>query len=711
MAAKLWPLLRSFLIAIIAFGAMLVLTHLPLFSLLQLKGLDFLFLLRGRLSPPPELVIVAIDEPSFAEIAKQWPWPRSVHARLIEQLNKAGARVIGFDVLFSEPSDDPAEDQALERAIRETGNVVLVSDRAVIDDPLFRYMTPVDPIPGFKETAEVGVTTLRIDPDGTVRRARLLTPDDLPSFPVQIARRYLAHRTDQERGIQPLKWRKWAQVELSKVVLINHLGPPRTVKTVSYYQALEYEHMLPRGIFTDKIVLVGRSLETVPEPQRISPDTFLTPFSLSAEGPTSGVEIQATIVHNLLQGDFIVELGEPVRFALLILLALLGSLMLSGLRPLSGLVVTVVLATLVFVMAFMAFSKAGVWLPVLLATVTLGLIYGGHLVVRVLVAERERRQALEEMNQSLEEKVAERTEALSAANRELSARHQQLEEAYQELAKTEEQLIQSEKMASLGLLVAGVAHELNNPVSFVHNNLELIEEYVERLTRVIEAYEVVDISSGPASRRLEELKKQLKLDVTLNTLDELITSCKQGTERVKKIVMDLRTFSRTDDIGPMPVDLHQGIDSTLYLLEREYRDRITVHREYGDLPKVECYPGQVNQVLMNLLQNAAQAITGKGEVWIKTTTEGEWVTVTIRDNGSGIPEKDLPRIFDPFFTTKPVGQGTGLGLSITYGIIQKHGGRIRVKSEVNAGTEFIVELPVRLLGERYEALRASHRRR
>ncbi len=709
MAAKLWPVLRGFLIAIIAFGAMLVLTHLPLFPLLQLKGLDLLFLLRGRLSPPSAIVIVAIDEPSFTEISKQWPWPRSVHARLIEQLNKAGAKIIGFDVLFAERSD-PAEDQALERAIREAGNIVLVSDRAVIDDPLFRHTIRVDPIPAFKEAAEVGVTTHRIDPDGTVRWARLLTPD-LPSFSVQIARRYLAHRTGQERSIQLSEWRKWGEVELSKEVLINHLGPPRTVKTVSYYQALEYEQMLPPGIFANKIVLVGRSLETVPEPQRISPDTFLTPFSLIAGGPTSGVEIQATIVHNLLQGNFIVELGVPVRFTLLMLLALLGSLTLLRLRPVSGLVATVVLATLVFVIAFVAFSKAGVWLPALPGMVELGLVYVGHLMAWTYVAERERRQMLEEMNRSLEEKVAERTEALSAAHRELSERHQQLEEAYQELAKTEEQLIQSEKMASLGLLVAGVAHELNNPISFVHNNLEFIEEYVERLTRIIEAYEVVDISNSSASRRLEELKKQVKLDVTLNTLDELITSCKQGTERVKKIVMDLRTFSRTDDIGPMPVDLHQGIDSTLYLLEREYQDRITVHREYGDLPKVECYPGQVNQVFMNLLQNAAQAITGKGEVWIKTTTEGEWVTVTIRDNGSGIPERELPRIFDPFFTTKPVGQGTGLGLSITYGIIQKHGGHIRVKSELNAGAEFTVELPVRLLGERHEALRASNRRR
>jgi two-component system NtrC family sensor kinase len=158
-------------------------------------------------------------------------------------------------------------------------------------------------------------------------------------------------------------------------------------------------------------------------------------------------------------------------------------------------------------------------------------------------------------------------------------------------------------------------------------------------------------------------------------------------------------FSRTDDVGLVLADLHEGIESTLNLLAKQYKNRITVHRDYGNLPLVECYPSQVNQVFMNVLQNAAQAIQNQGDVWIKTVSDGGWARIVIRDNGIGIPEDHLSRIFDPFFTTKVVGTGTGLGLSISYGIIEKHGGKIRVESKIHEGTEFTVELPVRIMKE------------
>ena len=677
-----WPVLQAVVITISAVAAMLLLTSLPILSLLELKGLDLLFRLRGPLASPGEIVVVAIDEPSFAEISKQWPWPRSLHARLIDQLKKAGARVIGFDILFAEPSQ-PKEDLALARAIREAGNVVLASERAVIADRLFRHTILVDPIEPFEVAASVGIATLPIDPDGTVRYPFPVS-SDLPSFSSQIVRRYLGQ---EQHGIE---------TDPSEASLINHLGPPRTVKTVSYYQALEADRMLPSGTFSDKIVLIGRALQAAPEPQRAAPDLFLTPFSPNAGSLTAGVEIQATIVANLLAGQMVNEISSGARYGLLFLLALIGSLTTVRFRPLWALGAIFGLSALFLVIAYGLFTGRHLWLPIFAGTVQLGLVYGGYLIAQIFSAEREQRLALEAMNRELEHKVTERTTQFAVANEELAREHRELEKTLRELAETQNELIQSEKMASLGFLVAGVAHELNNPISFVHNNIDFIQDYVLRLKGLLEASEALELPEGPAQQRLEELKAEARLDV--NTLDELISSCKRGTERVKRIVMDLGTFVRADDVTPVAVDLYEGIETTLNLLAKEYRDRITVHREYGSLPQVECHPGQINQVFMNLLLNAVQAIPEAGDVWIRTASLGDKVIIVIKDNGCGIPETNLAKIFDPFFTTKKVGQGMGLGLSLSYGIIQKHGGTMRVSSHDHQGTEFTIELPVKWSG-------------
>jgi len=674
--------LQALLITILTFAAMLLLTSLPLFSLFELKGLDLLFRLRGPLASPSEIVVIAIDEPSFAEISKQWPWPRSLHARLIDQLKKAGARVIGFDILFAEPSR-PEEDQALTRAIREAGNVVLAGERTVIADRLFRHTILVDPIEPFKTTASVGIATLPIDPDGTVRRP-LPVPPDLPSFASQIVRLYLG---DGRHGVG---------TDPSQAILINHLGPPRTVKTFSYYQALEADRMLPPGIFTDKIVLIGRALQATPEPQRTAPDLFLTPFSPNAGSLTAGVEIHATIVANLLVGQMVHELSSGVRYGLLFLLALIGSLATLRLRPLWALGATLGLSALLLVIAYGLFIGGHLWLPIFAGTVQLGLVYGGYLIAQVFSAQREHRLALEAMNRELEQKVKERTAQFAAANETLAQEHRELEQTLQELAETQNELLQSEKMASLGFLVAGVAHELNNPISFVHSNIDFIGDYVVRLKGLFEASEALELPEGQAQRRLDELKAEARLDV--KSLDELIASCKRGTERVKRIVMDLGTFARADDLTPVPSDLHEGIETTLSLLTKEYKNRITIHRDYGSLPPVECHPGQINQVFMNLLLNAAHAIPTTGEIWIRTAAQGEKVSIVIKDTGCGIPEANLAKIFDPFFTTKKVGEGTGLGLSLSYGIIQKHGGNLRVSSQDGQGTAFTIELPVKWSG-------------
>ncbi len=685
-------LLSATVIAIAAFGLTLIFANLSFFSFMELKGLDLLFTLRGPLSVPNQIVIVAIDEPSMVEIGKQWPWPRSLHAQLIRQLTQAGATVIGFDILFSEPST-PNEDQTFADALHDANNVILVSALSAVNDPLFRYTIRIDPIPAFRDTTTVGGPFVSIDGDGVVRRARLLAPD-MPSFALQVVRRYLEHPAHQTTAAA---WNPLSQKELSREMLINYRGPPQTIKTVSYYQALNYARMLPSGLFADKIVLVGRSLEATPEPQRLSGDTFLTPFSWIAENPSAGVEIQATLISNILEGRFVTELSLPGKLIMLLLLIFASSVLIVRLQPLTALITTLVLASVLFASAWIIFTQTQQWLPVLSGITALVLVYGGHLLVRVLLAERDRRHLLEAINRDLEVKVAARTQELSTLNQELHQRHQQLEIAYQDLARAQEQLVHSEKMASLGLLVAGVAHELNNPISYVHSNLDFIEDYTERLISIIEAYSSdTDQPHDQAHCRGEEQKQTARFETILTTLRELITSCKDGAERVKKIVLDLRTFSRTDDSGLVLVDLREGIDSTLNLLAQSYQDRITVHRDYGDVPRVECYPSQINQVFMNLLQNAAQAIPGKGEVWIRIEADGGQIRIAIKDSGSGIAEHHLKQIFDPFFTTKAVGSGTGLGLSISYGIIQKHGGKIWATSATGEGSEFTVELPLRL---------------
>jgi signal transduction histidine kinase len=295
-------------------------------------------------------------------------------------------------------------------------------------------------------------------------------------------------------------------------------------------------------------------------------------------------------------------------------------------------------------------------------------------------------QTIEELSRGLEDKVRVRTEELRAANDELAA-------AYRDLQTTQMQLIQREKMASVGQLVAGVAHELNNPIGFVSSNVATLEEFVRRLRAMLEVYRVVPLSSVD-KKRVDDEWVSLKIDYALKYLDSMILGIKEGTERTRKIVRDLRVFARSDEDVWQPVDLHEEIESSLTLLNHLLKDRVTVHRRFGDLPSVECVRSQIDQVFLNLLANAAQAIAGQGEITIETRQEDGAAVVTIADSGAGIPPDVLGRIFDPFFTTKPVGEGTGLGLSISYEIVKKHHGEVTAESRPGAGAVFTVRLPL-----------------
>lgn len=265
---------------------------------------------------------------------------------------------------------------------------------------------------------------------------------------------------------------------------------------------------------------------------------------------------------------------------------------------------------------------------------------------------------------------------------------QELESANNEIRDTQAKLVHTAKMASLGQLVAGVAHELNNPIGFIYSNMTHLRDYSEKLLHLIDV----------AEKHPENLKKEKSkadLDYIEKDLPKLISSCEDGARRTRDIVLGLRNFSRLDEAQFKRVDLHEGLENTLHLLTGELKNRIKVVKNFSPIPKVNCYPSQLNQVFMNVLSNAAQAIENEGEIRITTRKLSDnRVEVSIRDNGKGMSKATLEKIFDPFFTTKGLGSGTGLGLSISYGVVQKHGGDILVASEAGQGTEFKIILPV-----------------
>ena len=313
-------------------------------------------------------------------------------------------------------------------------------------------------------------------------------------------------------------------------------------------------------------------------------------------------------------------------------------------------------------------------------------------------------EAIRNLNEDLEQRVVDRTRDLESANAELKQLSQELDCAYTDLKQTHSHMLQQEKMASIGQLAAGVAHEINNPMGFIISNLGTLGKYAGKLTSFLglqeEAIERLSLQSGSAevARELEERKAGLKIPYIIEDLDQLTVECLDGAERVKKIVQDLKDFSRSDEGKFVWSDLHHGIDSTLNIVANEIKYKADVIKEYGSIPQVECILSQLNQVFMNLLVNAAHAMSAerRGKIFVLSGTgDGETVWIEIADDGCGIPPANMKKIFDPFFTTKPIGQGTGLGLSLSYGIVQKHHGRIQVSSEAGKGTSFRITLPVR----------------
>jgi len=305
----------------------------------------------------------------------------------------------------------------------------------------------------------------------------------------------------------------------------------------------------------------------------------------------------------------------------------------------------------------------------------------------------------------LEKKIRERTQELEVAlheneriTRDLQREKEEQRILIKQLAEAHSKVVQSERLASIGQLAAGVAHEINNPIGFVNSNLGTLNIYVKDLFGMLDALtkSVQPLLDGDPSlkKHIEDISKAIDLNFLRQDIGDLISESIEGTARVRRIVQDLRDFSRTGSEGWEWADLHAGLESTLNVVWNEIKYKSEIIRELGELPKVECHPSQINQVFMNLLVNAAQAISEHGCITLRSGCSDDQVWLSVTDDGGGMPEDVLARIFDPFFTTKPVGQGTGLGLSVSYGIIDKHGGRIDVKSLPGVGSTFTVWLPI-----------------
>ena len=295
------------------------------------------------------------------------------------------------------------------------------------------------------------------------------------------------------------------------------------------------------------------------------------------------------------------------------------------------------------------------------------------------------------LNDSATGSTEDRVKELLRANEELKQLNAQLSEA-------QDKLMQSERMASIGQLAAGVAHEINNPIGFIFSNFGTLERYIGDLFQMLSAYEEAEsaVAGTPVGAQLKALREKIELDYLKDDIPSLMAESKDGITRVRNIVQNLKDFSRVDTSQKwVQADLHHGLDSTLNIVNNEIKYKAEVVKAYAELPDIECLPSELNQVFMNLLVNAAHAINrDRGTITITTGTQGDHVWVEIQDDGEGIAKENLGRIFDPFFTTKPVGKGTGLGLSLSYGIVKKHHGNIEVKSEKGVGTQFRITLPI-----------------
>jgi adenylate cyclase len=724
-------------------GLTIAIQFLGLLQPLELAALDLSFRLRPPEPIDERIIIVGVKESDLATL-KQYPASDAVLAKLLNRIKQQQPKVIGLDLYRDLPVEPGYEE--LVKVFKSTPN--LIGIKKIIGD---NYNSPVAPPPVLAELDQVSSNDVVVDFDAVLRRGMLFPEpgESLQSLGLAVATTYLQHKGLEpeaaENGFmkigntvfKPFKANDGGYVRAddgSYQILLNFRGGANNFRSVSLIDVLE--NRIPPDLMRNRIVLIGAKAISLN-------DAFYTPYSRTFQTTpvrTAGVEIQANlasqVLSSVLDGRPLIQVWqEPVEKSWIFLWALLIASFCWKWRSQRAHFFLIKTITLLLVslasISLIGYGSflLGWWIPVISPILgvfasTIGIssyVYINRLKELNKILEQTNAQLaetniqLESSNSELEKtniQLEQSNNQLEVANLKLEQTVGELEKVLCDLKESQIQLIQSEKMSTLGQLVAGVAHEINNPIGFISGNVQCLEGYVQDLTNHLLLYQEVFPNPGD---QIEENAEEIDIDYVLEDMPKMVDSMQIGVKRIKEISISLRTFSRSDTASKTICNIHEGIDSTILILKHRLkasseRPEIEIIKEYGKLPDVNCYPGQLNQVIMNLISNAIDALEESNQgksfkeieanpnkitIITELLADKKMVAIHIKDNGPGMSEEVKQKIFEHLFTTKNVGKGTGLGLSISRQIVEEaHSGKLSCVSSLGSGAEFIIEIPV-----------------